>query len=120
MDWLSISKGFEDKWNFPHYLGSLAGKHNRIECPEMSGVYYYNYKGFYSIVLLVICDSNYYFTLFDLGIYGNNNDFGVLANSTMGEMIENDRLGIPAPSKLRSCSFDPLPYFFVGDKIFSL
>ena len=44
----------------------------------------------------------------------------MLANSEMGEMMENDKLGIPAPSKLRSCSFDPLPYFFVGDEIFPL
>ena len=66
-EWLNISKGFEDKWNFPHCLASLDGKHIRIECPKMSGIYYYNYKGFYSIVLFAICDSNYCFTLFDLG-----------------------------------------------------
>ena len=45
---------------------------------------------------------------------------GVLANLAMGEMMENDKLGIPAPSKLRSYSFDPLPCFFVGDEIFPL
>ena len=30
-EWLSISKGFEDKWNFPHCLGSLDGKDIRID-----------------------------------------------------------------------------------------
>ena len=119
-EWLSISKGFEDKWNFPNCLGSLDGKHIRIECPKMSGTYYFNYKGFYSIVLLAICEDNYCFMLFDLGQYGSNNDCGVVANSAMGEMMENDKLGIPAPSKLSYCSFDPLPYFFVGDEIFPL
>ena len=117
-EWLSISKGFEDKWNFPHCLVSLGGKHIHIECPKMPGTYYYNYKRFYSIVLLTIWDCNYCFTLFDLGQYESNNDCGVLANSAMGKMMENDKLGIPAPSKLRSCSFGPLPYFFfVGDEI---
>ena len=82
----------------------------------MSGTYYYNYKGFYSIVLLVICHSKYCFTLFDLGQYGSNNDCGVLANSAM----KNDKLVVPGLSKLRSCSFDPLPYFLVGDVIFPL
>ena len=53
-EWLSISKGFEDKWNFPHCLVSLDGKHIHIECPKMSGTYYYNYKRFYRIVLLAI------------------------------------------------------------------
>ena len=86
----------------------------------MSGTYSYNYKGFYRIFLLVICDSNYCFTLFNLGQCGSNNDCDVLANSAVGEMMENDKRGIPAPFKLRSCSFDPLPYFFVGDEIFLL
>ena len=26
-DWLSISQGFDAKWNFPHCLGSVDGKH---------------------------------------------------------------------------------------------
>ena len=47
---------------------------------------------------------------------------GVLAFSTMAEIMENDKLGAPAPFKLRSCSFDSLPhfffFFFVGDEIF--
>ena len=68
----------------------------------MSGTYYYNYKAFYSIVLLAICDSNYCFKLFGLGQYGSNNDCGVFANSAMTEMMENENLGILAPYKLRS------------------
>ena len=55
-----------------------------------------------------------------MGQYGRNNDRGVLANSAMGEMMENDELGIPVLSKLRSCSFDTPPYFFLRDEIFPL
>ena len=86
----------------------------------MSGTYYYSYQGFCSIVLLGHCDSSYCFTLFDFGQCGSNKDCGVVAVLVMGEMMENDKLDIPAPSKLRSCNFDPLLYFFVGDEIFSL
>ena len=118
--WLEIAKGFLETWNFPHCIGAIDGKHIRVECPKMSGTYYYNYKGFYSIVLLAICDSNYCFTCFDLGQYGSNNDCGVLARSSMGEMIENHMLDIPAPSTFSTCSFNPLPYFLVGDEIFPL
>ena len=67
-------KRFENTWNFPQCIGAIDGKHIRIECPKMTGTYYYNYKGFCSIVLLAICDSNYCFTLFDLGHYGSNNE----------------------------------------------
>ena len=93
--------------NFPYFLSSLVGIQIRINCPKMSGTYYYNYKGFYRIVLLAIFNSNYCFTLFDLGQYANSNNYSVLANLTVGEMMENDKLGIPAPCKLRSGSFDP-------------
>ena len=58
-EWLNISAGFEDTWNFPHCIGAIDGKHIRTECPNMTGTYCYNYKESYSIVLLAICDSNY-------------------------------------------------------------
>ena len=60
--WGKIAKGFEEEWNFPHCLGAIDGKHIRMECPKNGGSAYYNYKGFYSIVLLAVCDANYCFT----------------------------------------------------------
>ena len=119
-EWLGISSGFENSWNSPHCLGAIDGKHIRIVCPKLTGSYYYNYKGFYSIILLAIYDSNYCFTLFDLGRYGSNNDSGELAKSEMGELFETEKIGIPQPAKHSTCDFDPLPYFFVGDEIFPL
>ena len=56
-EWLNISAGFEDTWN-SRCIGVIDGKHIRIVCPKMTGTYYYNYKGFYDIVLFAICDSN--------------------------------------------------------------
>ena len=87
-EWFNMSAGFEDTWNFCHCISAIDGKHIRIEYPKMAGTYYYNYKGVYSFARPVICDSNYCFTLFDIGHYGSNNDSGVLAKSKIGEMIE--------------------------------
>jgi hypothetical protein len=30
-EWWKIAKGFEEKWNFPHALGAVDGKHVRQE-----------------------------------------------------------------------------------------
>ena len=117
---LHISVGFEKSWNFQPCIGSRDGKHIQIECLKVDGTYYFNYKCFYSIVLLAICDCNYCFTSFDLGQYESNNDSCIFANSKMKEIIEEKRLSIPLPSTFKSFDFDPLPYFFVGNEIFPL
>ena len=99
-EWLEISSKFEELWDMSHVIGCLDGKHIRIECPNLSGTVFHNYKAFFSIALLAICDANYYFTLFDLGQFRSNNDSGVLASSQMGEMFEDELLYVPEDRKL--------------------
>nr|CAI5866080.1 unnamed protein product [Callosobruchus analis] len=31
--WEDISRGFQERWNFPHCLGSIDGKHVNIQAP---------------------------------------------------------------------------------------
>ena len=88
---MKIAKDFETIWNMPHVLGALDGKHIRIQCPENTGSIFQNYKGFFSIILLAICDAKYNFTLVDVDQYGSNNDSGVVANSAMGETSVMER-----------------------------
>lgn len=119
-DWLNIANGFETTWNLPHCVGALDGKHIALQCPQNSGSLYYNYKGFFSIVLMAVCDANYSFTLVDIGQYGSNNDSGVLSNSTMGKAFEDGTINFPASEHLPGCDLPSLPYFIVGDEIFPL
>ena len=74
--------------NFAHILGVIDGKHIRIECPKLTGTLYHNYKGFFSMVFLAVCDIDNCFTLFGFGSNGSNNDCGMLLNSLMGEKLE--------------------------------
>lgn len=119
-EWKEISKGFDQVWNMKHVVGAIDGKHVRIKCPKNSGSLYHNYKGFFSLVILAVCDANYCFTLFDVGQYGSNNDAGILINSAMGNYFERSDETLPKPESVEGCEYDPLPYYLVGDEIFPL
>ena len=119
-EWLEVSSKFEELWDIPHVIGCLDGKHIRIECPKLSEILYYNYKGFFSIVLIAIFDTNHCFSLFDLGQFGSSNDSGVLASYQMGEMFEDQLLHVPEDRKLSDSDNESLPYFLLGDDIFLL
>jgi hypothetical protein len=47
-----IAENFSESWNFPKCLGSIDGKHIQTAAPEHSGSIFFNYEGFFSIVLL--------------------------------------------------------------------
>jgi len=71
-EWKVIANGFNDQWNLPNCLGAVDGKHVSIKKPPHTGLYYYNYKKIFSIVLMVVVNSNYEFIMADAGINGSN------------------------------------------------
>jgi len=120
--WLDISEHFMNVTNFPNCLGAIDGKHIRIIKPAHSGSQYYNYKHFFSMVLLAVCDSIYCFTTVDIGDYGKNNDSSIFKNSIFFKklIINKKQLNIPDDSLLPGTSVPNLPYVIVGDKAFGL
>lgn len=60
-DWEHIIELRNKRWHFPNYFVAFDSKHVGIICPEYSGSEIYNYKGFYSIILLAFPDYNYKF-----------------------------------------------------------
>lgn len=74
----SIAKDFYHKWNSPNTIGTIDGKHVRIKCPSKTGSLYYNYKDFFSIVLLAVVDANSKFIAIDVGSFGREGDAGDL------------------------------------------
>ncbi|KAK5648148.1 hypothetical protein RI129_003040 [Pyrocoelia pectoralis] len=91
-EWKKISKDFENKWNFPHCIGAIDGKHVVIQAPKNSGSLYYNYKHSHSLVLLAVADANYCFTIVDIGGRGRESDGGIFKTSNMGQKLITNEL----------------------------
>jgi len=117
--WKDISTGFEKQANFPHCIGAVDGKHIRIIKPTGTGSQHYNYKNFFSIVLLAVVDSDYKFIYVDVGSFGKDSDSTIFKNSTLWTLLANNSLNIPEPSVLPNTDAN-VPYLFVGDEAFSL
>ena len=102
-----------------HFLGAIDGKHIAKKKPAHSGSLWHNCKGYFSMVLLAICDAHHNVTAIDNGKYGSNNDCGVLLNSRMGTKFGQNCFNIPPPETLDG--FDEMvPFFLFGDEIFPL
>ncbi|XP_055910546.1 putative nuclease HARBI1 [Eupeodes corollae] len=118
-DWKKISKEFGERWNMPNCVGSIDGKHIEIKCPPNSGSKYINYKGYFSIVLLGVCDANYTFSAVDVGAYGSQSDAGIFRNCEIGKKILTNSINFPPLENLPN-SQKKVPYYFVGDSAFPL
>ena len=91
-----------------------------MQAPARSGSTYFNYKKTFSIVLLAVCDSNYKFTLVDIGDAGRQSDSGVYNASSLGHAIESNALDFPESEIIEGNGTEKLPFVFVGDEAFPL
>lgn len=118
-NFVAISDEFYSKWNYPNVIGCIDGKHIRIRCPNRSGSIYYNYKDFFSIVLLALVDANNKFIAIDVGSFGREGDSGIFSRCNLGKAIKENTLQIPSPRKLPGTNV-VLPNVVLGDEAFPL
>ena len=121
VEWQTIAEDFFMRWNFPNCIGAIDGKHIMIQCPVNSGSLFYNYKSYFSIVLLAVASADYRFVMVDIGAYGSSNDGGVLNNTALFKCLKKKKLGIP-PSKLLPNDNKEIcvPHVLLGDEAFPL
>lgn len=82
--WLNTAEGFYKTANFSNCIGAVDGKHIRIISPQHSETDFFNYKKFFSSVLMALVDSNYCFLIVDVGAYGQEGDSNIFKRSPLG------------------------------------
>ena len=127
-DWKRIAEKTQETWQFPNCIGAANGKHISILHPKDSESDLYNYKCFFSIVILVIVDYDYKFLSADVGCQRRISDGDVFRNSAFNKGLERYKLNLPDPAPLSTSTDptwpheqnDPLSYVFVIDDAFPL
>ena len=120
-DWWQIEHRFSTRWNFPNCIGVLDGKHIMMRAPPNSSSMFYNYKGYFSIILMALVDADYQFVFVDIGQYGSNGDSGVFKGSWFGQNYMNGTLNLPGPKQLPNYPRGgALPHCIVADEAFPL
>ena len=99
---ISTDNEFYEKTNFPNCIAIVDGKHIRIRKPNESGSQFFNYKNFFSTVLMAVADADYCFISVEGGAYASSSDSNVFKNSTFGKLLESNKLNIPDPRVLPS------------------
>ncbi|XP_022906222.1 uncharacterized protein [Onthophagus taurus] len=118
IDMKEKAQEFWNKWNFPNCVAGVDGKHIRVFCPRKSGSLFFNYKDYFSIVLLAMVDANCKFLFVDVGAYGKEGDSTIFSTSEMGKQVYSGKL-FPKDEMLPN-SNKKLPYVVVGDEAFRL
>jgi hypothetical protein len=90
--WEATATGFEKRANYPHCAGAVDGKHIRITKPENSGSMYFDYKDYFSFVLLAVADSEYRFVFVDIGSEGKDCDSTIFRNSILWKSLKENLL----------------------------
>ncbi len=111
--WKEIAEGWLKRWNFPHCLGAIDGKHIACKCPPNSGSTYFNYKKYFSVVLLAVVDSDYKFRWIDIGGRGAAGDAQVWNASDLKIALDAGTVNPPPPDPLPNDNVD-VPYFIIG------
>ena len=83
--------------------------------------FFYNYKDYYSFVLLAIASVDYKFLYIDVGAEGKSSDGGIWAKSSFHQHLHSDQnpLNIPAPDHIHGIPHR-IPYFLISDDTFPL
>jgi hypothetical protein len=91
-----------------------------VKCLSKSGSLYFNYKGYFSVVLLACADTDALFTTVHVGYFGKNSDGSMFRASMLG-YAGLEELHILCPASVpKDESSEKFPYYFGTDDAFPL
>ena len=75
-------------------------ENTRIFCPPKSGSMYYNYKGYFSVILMALVGPDYKFIYYVTGANGRNCDAGIFSHCALSKALKDNTLNIPQDTTL--------------------
>ena len=111
---------FGQEWQFPYAFSAVDGSHLPIKCPNGGAEamkQYFNFKGFYSIVLMALVDAKYRFIWASAGAPGNTHDSTLLQSTDLWrEIVSGEKI----PNVMQLIDDVEIPPLILGDGAFPL
>ena len=101
------------------FIALMSYKNISIIQPYRSGSLFFNYKHYFSILLLALADPNYRFVYVNVGSYGKDSDCNIFKNYSLWTALVQQTLGTPKPDQFCGVT-SAVPYVTVGDEAFGL
>ena len=111
---------FGEEWQFPYAFAAVDGSHLPIKCPKggaQAMKQYFNFKGFYSIVLMALVDAKYRFIWASVGAPGNTHDSTMMQSTELWSQIVEGKI---IPNLVQEVNNIEVPPLILGDGAFPL
>ena len=111
---------FGEEWQLPYAFAAVDGSHLPIKCPKRGAQamkQYFNFKGFYFIVLMALVDAEYRFIWSSVGDPGNTHDSTLMQSTEPWDRIV---AGNVIPNIVQQIENVDIPPLILGDGAFPL
>ena len=116
-EWLEISSKFQERWQFPHCIGAINGKHIIMQPTPEAGSDFFNHKHTHSIVPLAVAGPDYECIYADISTNGKVSDGGLWSKFNLSKVINNGYLCLPLP-KCLPFGTEEILNVYAGDDVF--
>ncbi|CAF0962216.1 unnamed protein product [Rotaria sordida] len=80
---------FLNMFDYSMYIGALNGIHISVKSPLELETDHYNYKKFYSVIMLAVVNCDLEFTYINFGASGQCNDGSVYTRSNLSKVLQH-------------------------------